>query len=669
MYEVKGECNYMKNSKLWSRLAVLFVIVSVASFILYFYSSRSTNILEELSIKTGLQNNCLAYDQDQDITLVGTYNNKLMAFDKDDQLLWETTAKGPFCQLIVNSKQRLVYAGNEDNYVYMVNLDSGEVVNSINVQRRIYGIDVTPDGSEIIVSAGVSTNKHNILIYSSGGEQIKNLQYKTRIQGVAYTSDYENIILINNRGEVLKITKEGEEVAKLPTNYELVSLDKAKNNSIYAALGSDGSYTVFNDELQVLRQGKIKESLQVTSKVIGFDAEGENIAIGTKEGFLYILNNEDTQIFSSRLTNSITGMMAVDSNMFLTGLGDFVIKVSIGTLTHVNLYTNVKNLSLVLGLTSIILTIAFTLLAIPTSRRKIFKIGKAIVKHRTAYLLLLPTFLLLILFNYIPVVTAIVGAFTNWSKDFNTLSEIKFVGFDNFKLMISEGYFLIGVGNLVIMMVCGLLKVLTVPILIAWLVYSLKSPKAKYGFRFLFVLPMVVPGVVSALMWEQIYDPTIGLLNQVLKVVGFENLQRVWLGDSKTAIWAIIFMGFPFINALAFLVYYAGFINIDASLYEAARVDGAKKSRIFWKIQIPMISKEILMMIILTFIGTVQDYSSIYILTGGGPGTSTYVPGLELYFNATKFGRYGYACALGVVMFAFIMAGTLINLRVKSKND
>ncbi len=659
----------MKINKLWSRLAIVFAIISVASLILYFYSGHNTDILHETNIKTGLQNNCLAYDQDQNIMIVGTYNNMLKAFDKQDKQLWELKAKGPFCQMIVNEETRIIYAGNEDNYVYIVNLDTGELINSINVQRRIYGIDVTEDGNEIVVSAGVSSNKHNILIYSADGEQLQNLKYKTRIQGVAYSADNENIIFINNRGEIIKINKNGDELAKLPTKYELVSLTKAENNELYAALCGDGSFTVFNGDLQLLRQGKIDSSFPITSTVIGMDTKGENVAIGTKEGYLYLFNKNAEQIFTQRLSNSITGFMSSGDSMFITGLGDFVIQVSLTTLNNIHLLVSCKNVSIILGITSFILALISILMTIPASNRRIHRFGKSLFKYKTAYILLLPTFLLLLFFNYIPVATAIGGAFTNWSTDFNTWSELKFVGFDNFRLMISEGYFLIGVGNLVLMTVCGLIKVLTVPLLVAWLVYSLKSPKAKYGFRFLFVLPMVVPGVVSTLMWQQIYNPTIGMLNQVLKAVGLENLQRVWLGDPKTAIWAIIFMGFPFINALAFLVYYAGFINIDASLYEAAKVDGATRGRIFFRVQLPMISGEIIMMIILTFIGTVQDYTSIYILTGGGPGTSTYVPGLELYFNATKFGRYGYACALGVVMFVVIMAGTLLNMRMKSKKE
>jgi ABC-type sugar transport system permease subunit len=78
---------------------------------------------------------------------------------------------------------------------------------------------------------------------------------------------------------------------------------------------------------------------------------------------------------------------------------------------------------------------------------------------------------------------------------------------------------------------------------------------------------------------------------------------------------------------------------------------------------------QIKLLLILVFIGTVQDFGGVYLLTSGGPGTSTYVPGLELYFNTTKFGRFGYACALGLVIFVFTMIGTLINMRIKTVSE
>ena len=92
---------------------------------------------------------------------------------------------------------------------------------------------------------------------------------------------------------------------------------------------------------------------------------------------------------------------------------------------------------------------------------------------------------------------------------------MEFVGLDNFRRMFSEGYFLIGMKNLVLLIVTGVLKVLTMPLIAAWLVYAVNGNKRKYIYRFLFVLPVVVPVVVMAMTWQKIYDPNIGLLNEV----------------------------------------------------------------------------------------------------------------------------------------------------------
>ena len=161
------------------------------------------------------------------------------------------------------------------------------------------------------------------------------------------------------------------------------------------------------------------------------------------------------------------------------------------------------------------------------------------------------------------------------------------------------------------------------------------------------------------MIWQKIYDPTIGLLNQVLGAVGLENWQQVWLGNEKTAIWAVIFMGFPFVDALTTLVYYGGLINIDENIIESALLDGARKWDIFWKVQLPMIRPQISVMMTLTVLASMTEFNSIYILTSGGPGTATYVPALELYLNASLFGRYGYASALGVILLVFTVLATI----------
>ncbi len=252
------------------------------------------------------------------------------------------------------------------------------------------------------------------------------------------------------------------------------------------------------------------------------------------------------------------------------------------------------------------------------------------------------------------------------------MREVSFIGFDNFVKMFTEGYFLLGVKNLLIMMVCSFVKLLTVPLFLAELVFAMRtrngeSSKRRYWFRLLLVVPMVVPGVVGTLMWKNIYDPNIGALNSLLRSVGLDSWTRVWLGNEKTALWAIIFMGFPFVNSFAFLVYYGALINIPADLFEAAKVDGSNPVWNFFNIHLPLISPQMKMLIITTFIGSVQDYGGVYLLTQGGPGYATYVPGLELYYAATKFGQYGYACAMGLVMFVVILIGSIFNMRMKTQ--
>ena len=97
-------------------------------------------------------------------------------------------------------------------------------------------------------------------------------------------------------------------------------------------------------------------------------------------------------------------------------------------------------------------------------------------------------------------------------------------------------------------------------------------------------------------------------------------------------------------------------------------MDGSNPVWNFFNIHLPLISPQLKMLIITTFIGAVQDYGGVLLLTSGGPGYTTYVPGLELYFAATKFGQYGYACAMGLVMFVVILIGSLLNLRIKTQD-
>ena len=646
-------------------LAVVCLIAGIGLLVGQRYCSGKTQGIESSNIVTGAQNTCIAYDSANEILIVGTHNNEAVAF-KDGTEIWRQTSNGAYSAFVIDAEQNIVYASSEDNHVYIYNISDGSAVNDINTQRRIVAMDVSKDG-KIAVATSTGSSKANVLLYDKEGNELLNQKSKIKINGIEFTNDNENIIIGNNRGEIIKMDLNGQELSKYATNYTVLQI--IPYGEYHLAVCKNGGYFGFDDDLNIIRQGEITNTAQAVVTSVGTDSDQEYIAVGTQEGYLYILDGSDKQIYVENTDATINAFAQDGENIYMAGASESVQTVHVANLANMESYVTLANIFLYTGVIVTVLGIFLLLMAIPGTRKKICKLGKSIWKHKIAYILLLPTFLLVWFFNYRGILTAFVRAFTNWSSTNNTVAKMEFVGLDNFRRMFSEGYFLIGMKNLVLLIVTGVLKVLTMPLIAAWLVYAVNGNKRKYIYRFLFVLPVVVPVVVMAMTWQKIYDPNIGLLNEVLGVLGMTGLQQVWLGNAKTAIWAIIFMGFPFISAMAFLVYYGGFINIGKEIEESARVDGANRHQIFWKIQLPMIKPQLSIMITLTLISVMQDFNNIYIMTGGGPGTSTYVPALELYLNVAQFGRYGYACALGVVLFAFTMAITLINMRLTREKE
>jgi ABC-type sugar transport system permease subunit len=285
-------------------------------------------------------------------------------------------------------------------------------------------------------------------------------------------------------------------------------------------------------------------------------------------------------------------------------------------------------------------------------------LGKDMWKARISYIFLIPTLTLLLIFNYYPAASGIYHAFTEWTPGLSTT----WVGLDQFKALQENKYFWVGIGNLVVLIVTGFLK-LAIPLAVAEMIFHLRSSRVAYGFRTLFVLQVIVPGVVGVLLWVNVYDPNIGLANQLLRAIGLESLTRSWLGDADTAMASIVFMGFPWVSAFALLIFYGGLISIPGDIFDSAALDGASTFRRIINMDLPLLVGQIRLLLILTFIATVQEFAAIFLTTGGGPGSSTYVPSLELYYQAVRFNNFGAASAIGTVLFIVILAGTIINLR------
>jgi raffinose/stachyose/melibiose transport system permease protein len=281
------------------------------------------------------------------------------------------------------------------------------------------------------------------------------------------------------------------------------------------------------------------------------------------------------------------------------------------------------------------------------------------LERLSLYGLLTPTFLLLGVFSLVPFVWAFWTSF----YDYEVGGESRFVGLANYTEYLHDPTLAPSFLNMAILTAFGIGVVLTVPLIIAKLIFTLSSERARYLYRVLFLIPIVVPGIAGTLIWRgMIYGDT-GLVNETLRLVGRADLARGWLVDPHSALWAVALIGFPFAGGINILIYSAGLASIDESVHDASALDGASGLRKFFSMEVPLVLSQMKLLVILTIIGNVQAFEGMFVLTRGGPGFKTMLPGLWMYFNAFSFQRMGYACAIGVVLFLLILVLTIINMR------
>lgn len=291
---------------------------------------------------------------------------------------------------------------------------------------------------------------------------------------------------------------------------------------------------------------------------------------------------------------------------------------------------------------------------------------------------MLPSLVLVATFAYFPALSAVYHSFFEWSG-----GEAKqWVGLDNFRRALQDRVLWASFGTVSILIVFNLFKMIPA-ILLAVLIHRLRSDRWQYFYRAMLVVPMIVPHLVTLFIWKFFFDPNFGVLNRMLDVTGFKRA-LVWL-DHTVFHWNVFSMdapigwlsqpdlilpslfiwGFPWIGTVGVLIYLAGLQSISAEVYEAAELDGVGPVGKFFYIELPLILTQVRLNLMLLIVGTLQGYGLMLLLLGesGGPGSRGMVPGLWMYNRAFIAGEFGYACAVGMILFGFILALTWVNNR------
>lgn len=283
------------------------------------------------------------------------------------------------------------------------------------------------------------------------------------------------------------------------------------------------------------------------------------------------------------------------------------------------------------------------------------RVWQRIWQMRVAYIFIIPAFVFLVLFEYWPAFLALKEAFYDWDG----FQINNFIGLLNFQELANDAVFRKSLVNISLIFVFYMTIPFVMPIVIAEAIFNLASEQAQKFWRVFLLVPAIVPSLVSLLLWQYLYNPVDGFLNTVLTAWGQQP--GLWLSSPDTALWAYMAIGFPWASGTSMLIYFAGLQNIPQDVIDASRLDGAGVWTRIRRIDLPLLMGQVRLFAVLTVIETFQRYVFILILTDGGPANATIVPGVYLFHKAFSGNRLGYASAIGLVMFACILAVTLIN--------
>jgi multiple sugar transport system permease protein/raffinose/stachyose/melibiose transport system permease protein len=259
-------------------------------------------------------------------------------------------------------------------------------------------------------------------------------------------------------------------------------------------------------------------------------------------------------------------------------------------------------------------------------------------------LMVLPSFFIVFIFLLLPVIMSFVLSFTNWK---GISWRFDFVGFENYKAVISQKSFLRVIWNTLLITIIYVPILNILALILASIIYPMKRLSGNFIKASLFFPNLLSPTVVG-FIWLLMFQYQNGVINKVLTTVGLKRVD--WLGQAETVMPSISLSVLWFALGYFLVIYIAGMTTIPEELYECAEVEGAGAARKFFKITLPMLAPSILINVILSTIGVVGVFEQPMVMTNGGPGYLSETLGLQIYHYAYQLRIHGQALVTAVFM-------------------
>ena len=488
-------------------------------------------------------------------------------------------------------------------------------------------------------------------------------------------------------GEVilaLKDCREDTVASYLLNNWTASGVAIDDNTRTIYTLSNDGVYKYRIDDIEdfgmIIEEDSI-EQLPIT--LVGAPSVNTSSALhyNTETGKAYITYNNiptvsfvdlrnEKNLFNMELNHNISSIIHDLSAEKVYYLYSDTVNYESGTLLLKSMNMSKQLMAEKTSIVLIVCAIALAVAILVTVIALLFTVNsrfanwavdvvKDMKKQWVLYTILLGSLIFLILFCYYPAVGSIVTSFFNYTRD---NPEQIWNNFANYKSIFTNPYAGEAFRNMFIYLAFDVLFALVPPLIFAFFLSIMRNKTYSGLTRTLLFIPGIIPGIATTLIWKTGIYGEYGVINALIQLFGGES--TIVTQQSSTALWALIMMGFPFVGS--YLVFYGAMMNIPTSYYEAAELDGITVFKRFFCIDVPLIMSQIKYVLILTFIGSVQNFGRTDLITNGLWGDKT--PIFQMYKLMQEHGKYGEAAAYATILFLFLFAATLINMRMQTQD-
>lgn len=626
----------------------LFLAFTISGFVV---SSKTSGFsLPEKNMKV------ISVQSEDDVSYISTDDLRLVCVN-GSEIQWEAALADRTSDVVVTSEY--VVAGYvSERKVDVFDKENGEKLNTLEIPYPVLSLDA--DDANVYVAAKKGGLK--------GSEIYHFTDYAQEKEGVSLS-------LSNVIGDV-KIHPQSKVLYGVSTDYNIFTFENASGALVSErfasvpyeplALGFSGGELIVADTtgyINVFSGNSLERSVNTGMTLCAFAANdtSETVVAANVSGKAAIVNVNTGKVTKISAPTEVQSISVSDSGVialseyrgFRTQFYDID---RIGTLLF---FGWAKYVGLALTVLSIPVAVAGWF-AVGDKRRVTLQKGLRRLKvgfrkSWKSYTFILPTFVLLGLFMYVPAVWGLILSFFDYVPGVYTRP----VGFANFVAVLKDPFFTGGIGNMLIFLVTDLIKALVPAVLIAELILALNSKKAQYWVRVLIYIPGILPGVAVLLIWTKGVYGDMGLLNSIVELFGGRGTD--WLGNDKTALMSLVMIGLPWVGQ--YILFYGALMSVPESYKESAKLDGCSWLKSILYIDFPMIRPQLKYVFIITFITSIQDFGRVYMTTGQTSATN--IPALQMYMTLNSGSGYGRAAAMGMLLFIIVFGATLVNLKAQ----